>query len=132
MSLENTKIEITVSPEWADQFNQLSLETKRSVEELVQEALGQYLEQSQTSLLSNSPAIESSSLSKELSILKQRVQSLELLLNQVAKLESKISALEKIVIPEISIPPHSTFAQLLTNDDEDDDEPDEVLTDFLP
>ena len=132
MSLENTKIEITVSPEWADQFNQLSLETKRSVEELVQEALGQYLEQSQTSLLSNSPAIESSSLSKELSILKQRVQSLELLLNQVAKLESKISALEKIVIHEISIPPHSTFAQLLTNDDEDDDEPDEVLTDFLP
>ncbi|VXD24572.1 conserved hypothetical protein [Planktothrix serta PCC 8927] len=133
MSLENTKIETTVPQEWADQLGELSLETGRTVEELVQEALGQYLARIKTAFAPASIDLEASNIEiqKELSILKQKVQSLEQLLNQVAKLEAKIFSLEKIVSPELSIPPNSTFAQLLTND-EDYDEPDEIMTDFLP
>lgn len=129
MSLENIKIETTVPQEWASQLNQLSAETGDSVDTLVHEAIGQYLEKVKLSSISNFTNLDSSNLQQDLLILQQKVQSLEPLLHQVAKLEAKIVALEKIIIPEVPIIPNSTFAQLLTNDD--DDEPDEVLTDFL-
>ena len=130
MSLDNIKIETTVSPEWAAQLNQLSLETGHSLEELIQEAIGQYLDKTRGFLSSQSVDLEYFNLQKELLNLQEKVESLKPLLNQVAKLEAKIFALEKIVIPELSISPSSTFSQLLT-DDNDQDEPDEVLTDFL-
>ncbi|MBE9145131.1 hypothetical protein [Planktothrix mougeotii] len=127
MSLENIKIETTIPQEWASQLNQLSAETGHSVDKLVQEAIGQYLENVKSSSISNSTNLDSLNLHQDLLILQQKVESLEPLLYQVAKLEAKIVALEKM-IPEVPIIPNSTFAQLLTNDD---DEPDEVLTDFL-
>ncbi|CAD5911571.1 hypothetical protein PCC9214_00073 [Planktothrix tepida] len=130
MSLQNIKIETSIPKEWASQLNQLSAETGHSVDKLVHEAIGHYLEKVQFSSISNSANLDASNLHQELLILQQKVQSLEPLLHQVAKLEAKIVTLEKIIIPEVPIIPNSTFAQLLTNDD-DDDEPDEVLTDFL-
>ena len=131
MTLETTTIETTVPQEWANQLNQFSLETGRSVKELVQEAIGQYLKTISTSLNPNSKQLEDSLLEQELLILQQKVQSLELLFHQVSKLEAKITSIEKIIIPEVPITSDSTFAQLLT-DDSDEDEPDEILTDFLP
>ncbi|MFM6208313.1 hypothetical protein, partial [Planktothrix sp.] len=126
-----TTIETTVPQEWVNQLNQFSLETGRSVKELVQEAIGQYLKTISTSLNPNSKQLEDSLLEQELLILQQKVQSLELLFHQVSKLEAKITSIEKIIIPEVPITSDSTFAQLLTNDS-DEDEPDEILTDFLP
>ncbi len=131
MTLETTTIEIIVPQEWANQLNQYSLETGRSVAELVQEAIGQYLKTIPTSLNPNSENLEDSRIEQELLILQQKVQSLELLFHQVSKLEAKITSIEKIIIPEVPITSDSTFAQLLT-DDSDEDEPDEILTDFLP
>ncbi|MBD2483863.1 hypothetical protein [Planktothrix sp. FACHB-1365] len=130
MSLENIKIETTIPQEWASQLNQLSAEIGHSVDKLVQEAIEQYLEKVKSSSISNCTNLDASNLQQDLLILQQKVKSLEPLLHQVAKLEAKIVGLEKIIIPEVPIIPNSTFAQLLTNDD-DDDEPDEVLTDFL-
>ncbi|HEY9866583.1 MAG TPA: hypothetical protein V6D21_20585 [Candidatus Obscuribacterales bacterium] len=130
MSLEITKIETTVSSEWAEQLHQLSLETGNSLEELVQEAIGQYLDKTRVFLSSQSVDLEYFNLQKELLDLQGKVESLKPLLNQVAKLEAKIVTLEKIVAPELSLSPSSTFSQLLT-DDNDQDEPDEILTDFL-
>ena len=131
MTLETTTIETIVPQEWANQLNQYSLETGRSVAELVQEAIGQYLKTIPTSLNPNSENLEDSRIEQELLILQQKVQSLELLFHQVSKLEAKITSIEKIIIPEVPITSDSTFAQLLTNDS-DEDEPDEILTDFLP
>jgi hypothetical protein len=131
MTLETTTIETIVPQEWANQLNQYSLETGRSVAELVQEAIGQYLKTIPTSLNPNSENLEDSRIEQELLILQQKVQSLELLFHQVSKLEAKITSIEKIIIPEVPITSDSTFAQLLT-DDSDEDEPDEILTDFLP
>lgn len=130
MSLEITKIETTVSSEWAEQLHQLSLETGHSLEELVQEAIGQYLDKTRVLLSSQSVDLEYFNLQKELLDLQAKVESLKPLLNQVAKLEAKMVTLEKIVVPELSLSPSSTFSQLLT-DDNDQDEPDEILTDFL-
>ncbi|MFM6209935.1 hypothetical protein [Planktothrix sp.] len=131
MTLETTTIETTVPQEWVNQLNQFSLETGRSVQELVQEAIGQYLKTISTSLNPNSQNLEDSRIEQDLLILQQKVQSLELLFYQVSKLEAKITSIEKIIIPEVLITSDSTFAQLLTNDS-DEDEPDEILTDFLP
>lgn len=131
MTLETTTIETTVPQEWVNQLNQFSLETGRSVQELVQEAIGQYLKTISTSLNPNSQNLEDSRIEQDLLILQQKVQSLELLFYQVSKLEAKITSIEKIIIPEVPITSDSTFAQLLTNDS-DEDEPDEILTDFLP
>ncbi len=130
MTLETTTIETTVSQELAHQLNQYSLETGRSVAELVQEAIYQYLETIKTSLKLNSQNLEDSTINQEILILQKKVQSLELLFHQVSKLEAKITSIEKIIIPEVTITSDSTFAQLLT-DDSDEDEPDEILTDFL-
>jgi len=130
MSLENIKIETTISPEWAERLNQLSLETGSSLEELVQEAIGQYLEKIKVSDNSDSVDLQYLNLQKELLTLQKKVQSLEPLLHQVTKLEVKIIGIEKIVMPKLSISPSSTCAQLLINDN-DQDEPDEILTDFL-
>ncbi len=130
MTLETTTIETTVPQELADQLNQYSLETGRSVAELIQEAIYQYLETIKTSLKLNSQNLEDSTINQEILILQKKVQSLELLFHQVSKLEAKITSIEKIIIPEVTITSDSTFAQLLT-DDSDEDEPDEILTDFL-
>lgn len=130
MSLEITKIETTVSSEWAEQLHQLSLETGHSLEELIQEAIGQYLDKTRISLSSQSVDLEYFNLQKELLDLQKKVKSLEALSNQVAKLEAKLLGIEKIVIPKPSLSPISTSSQVLT-DNNDQDEPDEVLTDFL-
>lgn len=130
MTLETTTIETTVPQELAHQLNQYSLETGRSVAELIQEAIYQYLETIKTSLKLNSQNLEDSTINQEILILQKKVQSLELLFHQVSKLEAKITSIEKIIIPEVTITSDSTFAQLLT-DDSDEDEPDEILTDFL-
>lgn len=130
MSLENITLETIVSLEWAEQLNQLSLETGHSLTELIQEAIGQYLNKTRGFLSNQSIDLEYLNLQKELLNLQKKVESLKPLLNQVAQLEAKIVALEKIVIPELSISPSATFSQLLT-DENDQDEPDEILTDFL-
>ncbi|MGL4503310.1 MAG: hypothetical protein ACRC2M_10685 [Planktothrix sp.] len=130
MSLDNTKIETTVSSEWAEQLNQLSLKTGHSLEELIQEAIGQYLDKTSVFLSSESVDLQYLNLQKELLNLQEKVKSLEPLSNQVAKLEAKLLGIEKIVIPKPSLSPSSNFSKFLT-DDNDQDEPDEVLTDFL-
>lgn len=137
MSIHPNSVNIAamVPQEWLVKLEQLSQETGRSIEELIREALAQYLgiekKISPSQTLTNVPL---ATVQQELTTLKQKVNHLEQLFPQVAKLEAKLFSLEKILIPELSTLPNSqTFTQVVPiDDDQQYDEPDEILTDFLP
>lgn len=130
----SVNIAAMVPQEWLVKLEQLSQETGRSLEELIREALAQYLgiekKISPSQTLGN---VRLATVQQELTTLKQKVNHLEQLFPQVAKLEAKLFSLEKTLIPELSILPNSqTFTQVVPiDDDEQYDEPDEILTDFL-
>lgn len=131
---DSVNIAAMVPQEWLVKLEQLSQETGRSIEELIREALAQYLgiekKVSPSQTLVNVPL---ATVQQELTTLRKKVNHLEQLFPQVAKIETKLFSLEKILIPELStLPISKTFTQVVPlDDDEQYDEPDEVLTDFL-
>ena len=136
MSIHPNSVNIAamVPQEWLVKLEQLSQKTGRSIEELIREALAQYLgiekKISPSQTLVNVPL---AMIQQDLTTLKQKVNHLEQLFPQVTTLEAKLFSLEKILIPELSTLPNSqTFTQVVPlDDDEQYDEPDEILTDFL-
>ncbi len=131
---DSVNIAAMVPQEWLVKLEQLSQKTGRSIEELIREALAQYLgiekKISPSQTLVNVPL---AMIQQDLTTLKQKVNHLEQLVPQVTTLEAKLFSLEKILIPELSTLPNSqTFTQVVPlDDDEQYDEPDEILTDFL-
>ena len=131
---DSVNIAAMVPQEWLVKLEQLSQKTGRSIEELIREALAQYLgiekKISPSQTLVNVPL---ATIQQDLTTLKQKVNHLEQLFPQVTTLEAKLFSLEKILIPELSTLPNSqTFTQVVPlDDDEQYDEPDEILTDFL-
>lgn len=129
---ESGSLSATVPLEWVVKLTKLSEETGCSLEELVRVALAQYLGLNRFSPSPDSENDSLATLQKQLITLTKKVNDLEPLVSQVAKLEAKIFALEKTVMPELPrLPDSQTFTQFLATDDEQDDEPDEILMDFL-
>lgn len=121
-----------VPQEWLVKLEQLSQETGCSIEELIQDALAQYLNLDPVSPSGTVVNVPLATIQKELATLTQKVNDLEQLFSQMAKLEAKMFSLEKTLTPERSTPyPTRTFTKSLVTDDDQDDEPDEILTDFL-
>ena len=129
---ESEKLSATVPTEWVAKLTHLSEKNGCSLEELVREALAQYLDLNHFSASPDSESASFTTLQKQLVTLTTRVKDLEVLFSQVAKLEAKMFSLERTLMPELStLPETETFTQFLATDDEQYDEPDEILTDFL-
>jgi predicted transcriptional regulator len=122
---------------WAKKLEVLAEQTGRSLTELVREAVAQYLgvEEQKYS------EVKLEQVEAELVLLKQKVAELEPYKAQVATILMRLAVIEQAIAQDrepINI--SQTFSaatswsanmQALVNDDIDD-EPDEILIDFLP
>ncbi|MGF1481709.1 MAG: ribbon-helix-helix protein, CopG family [Cyanophyceae cyanobacterium] len=114
-----------VPQKWIERFELLSAQTGRSLTELVREAIAQYIG------MDREVTVE---LEEEIVELKQKVSELEPHKQQLKSLHVRLEILEQKLSQTQA---DKTFQQSATpspmlDDDDFDDEPDEILTDFLP
>lgn len=137
--MTDTYLGATVSSELFQKYQDLSQKRDQSLEDLVKVALSQYLDgQDQIDV----PSV--GTLNGEILALKDRVKELESTQYQVNHLSLKLQVLEhkiehlssenKEKIQSFSSPIIDNHASLNQEDDDEDDydEPDEVLWDFIP
>ncbi|MEB3887209.1 ribbon-helix-helix protein, CopG family [Lyngbya sp. CCY1209] len=127
---DDRTVNIAIPQEWVNQLQERSRQTGRPISELLREAVGQYLA---IDILTSSPSpVELELLKREVSDLRRKLFVLEKTAVSLELLESRVATLERrvgwgTVTPGLSNPP------VVDDDDEEIyDEPDEILTDFLP
>jgi predicted DNA-binding protein len=134
MKKDETILEVNVPQEWSEQFERLAKQSGHSVSELVREALAQYLDNcDRSSIRLDCLSSDLESLKADLANLVQKVNLLSENSHLVATMSARLTALERIAIA--SKAPETTISMPSSLDDEDDDdfdEPDEILMDFLP
>lgn len=133
---KKTKLGVKIPQNLASKYEKLAKETGKSVNELVQEALAQYIG------IKDKPPLNSANLEEsksELTLLKHRVTEIELYKTQIRDLSFRLSVLEQGMskMQTQMISSHQLSAPVLDvknspEDEDTEDEPDEVLTDFLP
>lgn len=138
MSNEDHKLlGATVPQEWIDRFEKLAKQRGHSVTEVVRDALAKYI-----GIDANSAKMFSQleQCQTEIKLLKKKITELELYKTQIKDLSIRLSCVEqnigKIQTQSINTNSKASSETWLIKDtiDEDDfdDEPDEILTDFLP
>ncbi|NJL82005.1 MAG: hypothetical protein HC890_01660 [Chloroflexaceae bacterium] len=115
---ETVRLETAVPLTWIEQLAALARQRGCDVSDLVRQALSEYLQASD-----RPPA-----LPKELTALQKKVATLERYGSDIQSLSLRLATLERLVIPRTPspqpIPPSEAIPVL-------EDEPDEVLVDFL-
>lgn len=116
-----------IPQEWLDKLSDLSKSTGRSLNDLVREAIAQYIgiDETKYNLLE---------LNKQLTILQEKIAFLESDRGQIQKLGLRLQILEHQLA---KIPNQAIYTEKLSRDnnlidDNVDDEPDEIIFDFLP
>ncbi|MGC9526471.1 MAG: ribbon-helix-helix domain-containing protein [Limnospira sp.] len=123
-------VNIAIPQEWAHRLQERSRQTGCPISELLREAVGQYLA---TDIPTSSPSpVELELLKREVSELRRQLFVLEKTVPAFKLLESRVAMLERRVGWGRVTPGSSTAPAVDDDDEEIDDEPDEILTDFLP
>ncbi|MBW4619953.1 MAG: hypothetical protein KME17_11440 [Cyanosarcina radialis HA8281-LM2] len=117
---------------WGNKLAELSDRTGRSLPNLLREAVAQYLgvEEQKSSDLARLAAIEA-----ELAALNQKVAELEPYKTQMVTIVTRLVAIERSIAQDRhpgNISPALSVEMQAIADDDIDDEPDEILIDFLP
>ncbi|MDT9255849.1 MAG: ribbon-helix-helix protein, CopG family [Limnospira sp. PMC 1254.20] len=114
---------VTVSQELMQEIEQKSQENGHSITQLVQEAIREYL------ALNNATDIEL--LRRQIIELQRQLLTLEKIPQYLTAVETRVAILERR-LGSVSITNQRSSLPTVAADDEDfDDEPDEILTDFL-
>ncbi|ACK69337.1 CopG domain protein DNA-binding domain protein [Gloeothece citriformis PCC 7424] len=127
----------TVPQEWIDKFEQLAKQTNRPVSDLVREALAQYI-----GIDENSSRIISQleQFKEDLQLLRQRVTETELYKTQIRDLLLRLAVVEQslskgqtsVMSPNVNLFSQAKLKEETENYEDDiEDEPDEILTDFI-
>ena len=123
---ENPKVSCQVPPDWKAKIEGLAVLRGKTPEEIIYEALGQYLgeEQSTNENRFNNLEVEVSSLNTNIASLTSTVKDLQ---------QRLVTAASIISIPETnSITPQQRLSNINSLYQEDlEDEPDEILYEFL-
>jgi outer membrane murein-binding lipoprotein Lpp len=133
---DEARLEANVPQAWIEQFETLAKQNGRSVCELVREALARYLgisgQQPATSL--DRLSSELKTFKAELAELTQKVNALSEKSYLITTMSARLTTLERAIALDNSMQTtaSTTPSQSMDADDNDyDDEPDEILTDFL-
>lgn len=147
MKSPKASVKTQIPSAWLEQFEQLAKQTGRSTGELVREALEQYLIANKELFLDESSDLTLKGFSQELETLKtelaqltQQVKQLSSHSQLIATTSTRLTILETLVNNNgnSSVAAIANFSQATNleksqeEDDSDCDEPDEILTDFLP
>lgn len=124
LKLQTANLYLNISDEWLEKLDTIALEKEQNIEELVLDIIGNYLSETKLTL-------ENNQLLEKYEQLSQRLETLEKKDYQIERLSTKLDILEKLVatLQTKTIQENSNNDQEW--DDEFEDEPDEVLTDFL-
>ncbi|AFY78771.1 MAG: ribbon-helix-helix protein, CopG family [Hydrococcus sp. C42_A2020_068] len=132
---DEATLEVNVPQAWIEQFETLANQSGRSASELVREALARYLD-----ISGQQPATSLDRLSSELKTFKAELAELTQKVNALSEksylittMSARLTTLERAIsLGNLKQTTTSTPCQLMDTDDDDyDDEPDEILTDFL-
>ncbi|OKH24494.1 hypothetical protein NIES593_07410 [Hydrococcus rivularis NIES-593] len=132
---DEATLEVNVPQAWIEQFETLANQSGRSASELVREALAHYLgisgQQPATSL--DRLSSELKTFKAELAELTQKVNALSEKSYLITTMSARLTTLERaIALGNSTQTATAAPSQLMDTDDDDyDDEPDEILTDFL-
>jgi DNA repair ATPase RecN len=127
-------LKTAVPQEWIKQLETLAKETGCSVSELLRDAIAQYL------TISEQPSSQTlDQLRTELNTFKVSISQLTEKVNGISSnsqllttLSMRLAALEGIVAKNAFPANNASTPSQLVDDDDDCDEPDEILSDFLP
>lgn len=125
LKLQTANLYLNIPDEWLEKLDSIALEKQQNIEELVLDIISHYLSENKLNL-------ENSQLSEKYEQLSERLKNLEKKDYQIERLTTKLDILEKLVV---TLQTKDIQEDNLNNnqkwDDEFEDEPDEVLTDFL-
>jgi Ribbon-helix-helix protein, copG family len=127
-------LKTAVPHEWMEQLEMLAKQTGCSVSELLRDAIAQYLgicEQPASQTLDQFRT-ELNTFKVSISQLDEKVNNLSSNSRLLTTLSLKIAVLEEIVAKNTTPAKNTATSSQLLDDDDDCDEPDEILTDFLP
>lgn len=118
-------ININLPSLWEDKIQNLALEKKQSLSELIIDIIGEYLDDNLTDI---------DQLPHNYQQLHERITALEEKHYVIQRLQSRLDITEKLVASlqnNFTSRPFQSLTHSLIIDDDMEDEPDEILTDFL-
>ncbi|WP_069790561.1 hypothetical protein A5482_001485 [Cyanobacterium sp. IPPAS B-1200] len=125
LKLQTANLYLNISDEWLEKLDNLAMEKEQNIEQLVLDIIGNYLSDSQLSLENNQRLEEYQNLNQRLEVLEKKDYQIERLTTKLEIIEKLVATLQTKAIKEDNTSSNQDW------DDEFEDEPDEVLTDFL-
>lgn len=124
--MNKTTIELKLPKKWAKKIIELADKNNQLVDELILEILAKYLD-------IDYGKFEGKQIRKEIDILNTKIDQLQERDYQFQKVTTKLNMLEKLIASLQSQVMHSQpLNKTPIIHDDIEDEPDEILTDFLP
>ncbi|MDV3000214.1 MAG: hypothetical protein N5P05_001820 [Chroococcopsis gigantea SAG 12.99] len=117
MDSSETPIATVIPAQWLRQLEKLAAEKESSVSEVIKKAIEQYL-------ITNDSNPDLRPLKQQIQQLSEQVQILRNAQHKINHLDLRVCILEKKVLPTLS-------PDVAEDGEEYEDEPDEVLTDFI-
>jgi hypothetical protein len=120
-------IALKLPPEWAENLRELATKNNQSVQELILEILAKYLEVDYHSF-------QGRQIREEIKKLSEKISQLERQDYQFKKVTDRLYMLEKLIVSlqtQVNNSKPSKDLDLRDDEEDIDDEPDEILTDFL-
>jgi hypothetical protein len=124
---KSLNLTLDLSLEWKEKIEHLALEKGQSLSELMTDLIGQYLGYNLDDVKINRLRENYQELSQRLKILEGKDRQIERLQNRLDIMEKLVASLQSQVISR----PLDTLSHSLIVGHEIEDEPDEILADFL-
>lgn len=115
---------LTVSQELMQQIQQKSQETGYTISQLLQEAINQYLTSDNSS--------DIKLMSRQILDIQRQLLTIEKVPQDLTKVEARVAMLERRMGGATMVTKPQVLSTVDDNEEEFYDEPDEILTDFLP
>jgi len=125
LKLQPANLSLNVPDEWLENLDNIAAEKNQSIEELILEVIGDYLKSDSNKLSLKEIFKEHQELSKRLEILEKKDYQIDRLTTRLNILEKLISVLQTEGVKT------KKYNRDSFDEDDFEDEPDEVLTDFL-
>lgn len=126
--MNKINLELQIPSQWKEELQKLADKNNQSLPEFTREIIGQYLAIKHEKL-------QQKQIKGEIEALKNRVKTLEEKDYQIEKITNKYNILEKLIASlQTQIFTSKTINEnsIIEDDDDIEDEPDEILTDFFP
>ncbi|MBL1208847.1 hypothetical protein [Geminocystis sp. GBBB08] len=124
---KSVNVNLDLPIEWREKIESLAIEKQQSLSDFITDVIGQYLGYNLDNLNINRLQENYQELSERLKILETKDYQIEKLQNRLDIIEKLVASLQTNVVSR----PFNRLSHALMINEEIEDEPDEILTDFL-